>query len=100
MLPLLEPATDIPLELEIIEGVEVDKSFDAFETAGSELIIETFLAGSGRKPLLWFDEFVVVDTAVSNDDVGETTRSISMKSQRYFIFAIFSSKQFFSEQKR
>ena len=80
----MDPATDIPLELEIIEGVEAeDKSFDAFETGGSAvLIIETFLAGGGRKPLLWFGGFVGVDTAaVSDNDVGDNaTRSISMKS--------------------
>ena len=106
MLPLLDPATDTPLDLvdtiggKLKEVEEADKSFEAFagcsvvsneDFAGcsvvsievfacSVVLIEAFAAGgSGRKPPLWIGELVEADK-VSDDDVGDTTRSISMKS--------------------
>ena len=104
MLPLLDPATDTPLDLvDTIGGklkeVDEDKSFEAFagcsvvsneDFAGcsvvsievfacSVVLIEAFAAGgSGRKPPLWIGELVEADK-VSDDDVGDTTRSMSMK---------------------
>ena len=79
MLPLLEPATDTPFEADKIEGkVNEVESFEAF--AASVVSIEAF-GGSGRKPFLWIGVSIEADN-VSDDDAGDTTRSMSMKSQR------------------
>ena len=74
------------LSLDFKEVDEADKCFEDFAGcsvvsigvfACSVVLIEAFAAGgSGRKPL-WI-ELVEADE-VSDDDVGDTTRSMSMK---------------------